>query len=48
MNMVMTLATNDMTFVVIDMTVWYHSHKQKVSCYDKNVSALRQESESAG
>ena len=44
----MTFATNDMTFVVIDMTIWCHTHKQKVSYYDKNASALWQQTESAG
>ena len=44
----MTFVTSDMTLVFLDMTIWYHSHIEKVSCYDKNASALRQKSESAG
>ena len=44
----MTFDTNDMTLLFIDMVVWCHTHKQKVSCYDKNASALWHESESAG
>ena len=44
----MSFVTNGMTFVFAAMIVWHQSHNQKVSYYDKNASALWQESESSG
>ena len=43
-----SFATNDMTFLINEVTIRHHVHKQKMSYYDKNAPSQQQESESAG